>query len=246
MSYARRLLQRLTDESTRQLRDRAVDEMQHELRRLLERRLARRRRGESEGGHDDHVRAEPDGGPERQPARDGNTRHDRGQSAVEAPNPRAEGVVDEVAGERFLVVRQRTIKESAHDAIGDLHRRILVLLLLGSRRRRPSAGGGRREAFVDEAHRPGTDSAGDETCDYAAQDRHDSRPLPRTLPVDMAGNQGALSLELRAAMSLTRLWRGRRRVSEGRKLLSSVYRRFTEGFETADLVAVRALLDSIR
>lgn len=62
----------------------------------------------------------------------------------------------------------------------------------------------------------------------------------------MAGNQGALSLELRAAMSLTRLRRGRGRVSEARKLLSSVYRRFTERFEAADLVAARALFDSIR
>ena len=70
-------------------------------------------------------------------------------------------------------------------------------------------------------------------------------PLPRTLPVDMAGNQGALSIKLRAAMSLTRFRRGRRRVSEARKLLSSVDRRFTEGFES-HLVAARAPLDSIR
>jgi predicted ATPase len=38
-------------------------------------------------------------------------------------------------------------------------------------------------------------------------------------------------------MSLARLWRGQQRVNEARKLLAPVYRRFTEGFETADLVA---------
>jgi len=47
-------------------------------------------------------------------------------------------------------------------------------------------------------------------------------------------------------MSLARLWRGQRRVNEARKLLRPVYRRFTEGFETPDLIAAKALLDSLR
>ena len=155
--------------------------MRHELEPLLGKRLACRGRGESEGGHHDHVRAEPDGATEGQAARSGDTRHDGGESAVESPDARSESVVDDVAGERLLVVRQRAIKEATHDAIGDLHRRILVLPLLGSRRRRPRAGGDCREALVDKAHPPGTDSAGDETCEYAAQDRHDSRPPPAHL-----------------------------------------------------------------
>ena len=45
--------------------------------------------------------------------------------------------------------------------------------------------------------------------------------------------RGALSWELRSAMSLARLWSGQQRVSQARKLLAPVYRRFTEGFETA-------------
>jgi hypothetical protein len=40
------------------------------------------------------------------------------------------------------------------------------------------------------------------------------------------------------------LWRGQQRVSQARKLLGRVYRRFTEGFETADLIAAKALLAS--
>jgi non-specific serine/threonine protein kinase len=52
----------------------------------------------------------------------------------------------------------------------------------------------------------------------------------------------ALSLELRAAMSLARLWHDRHRVAEARTLLAEVYGRFTEGFETLDLVAAKELL----
>jgi predicted ATPase len=64
--------------------------------------------------------------------------------------------------------------------------------------------------------------------------------------LDVARRQGALAWELRAAMSLARVWRGQQRVNEARKLLASVYRRFTEGFETADLVAAKTLLASLR
>src|SRR6266446_4331532 len=60
--------------------------------------------------------------------------------------------------------------------------------------------------------------------------------------LDVARRQGALSWELRAATSLARLWRGQQRVNEARRLLGPVYRRFTEGFETADLIAAKALL----
>jgi predicted ATPase/DNA-binding winged helix-turn-helix (wHTH) protein len=64
--------------------------------------------------------------------------------------------------------------------------------------------------------------------------------------LDVARRQGALSWELRAAMSLARLWRGQQRVTQARTLLGPVYRRFTEGFETADLVGARTLLASVR
>jgi predicted ATPase len=60
--------------------------------------------------------------------------------------------------------------------------------------------------------------------------------------LDWARRQGALSWELRAATSLARMRRDQGRSKDARKLLTQVYDRFTEGFETADLKAARALL----
>ena len=64
--------------------------------------------------------------------------------------------------------------------------------------------------------------------------------------LDWACRQGALSWELRAAMSLARLWRDQGRPADAMALLQPVYGRFTEGFATADLKAARALLDHLR
>jgi predicted ATPase len=58
-----------------------------------------------------------------------------------------------------------------------------------------------------------------------------------------ARRQGALSWELRAAASLARLWRDQNRSAETIALLVPIYNRFTEGFETADLKAAKALID---
>jgi predicted ATPase len=66
----------------------------------------------------------------------------------------------------------------------------------------------------------------------------------RTL--DWARRQGALSWELRAAMSLARLLHGQGRRADGLALLQPVYDRFTEGFDTADLKAAKTLLDAVR
>ncbi|RXH33484.1 adenylate/guanylate cyclase domain-containing protein [Bradyrhizobium zhanjiangense] len=59
--------------------------------------------------------------------------------------------------------------------------------------------------------------------------------------LNVARRQSAKSLELRAAMSLARLWRDEGRLIEARDLLASAYRWFTEGFETPDLLAAKAL-----
>lgn len=59
----------------------------------------------------------------------------------------------------------------------------------------------------------------------------------------VARRQAALSLELRAAMSLARLHRGRAEYRRARAGVLSVYERFTEGFDTPDLRDARALLD---
>jgi predicted ATPase len=63
--------------------------------------------------------------------------------------------------------------------------------------------------------------------------------------LDVARHQQAKSLELRAAMSLSRLWQRQGRDAEARQLLSEIYGWFTEGFDTADLQEAKALLDAL-
>ena len=60
----------------------------------------------------------------------------------------------------------------------------------------------------------------------------------------VARQQGAKSWELRAAISLARLWRDHRRPQQARELLAPVYGWFTEGFDTLDLKEAKALLDA--
>jgi predicted ATPase len=57
--------------------------------------------------------------------------------------------------------------------------------------------------------------------------------------------QQAKSRELRAAMSVARLWRDQGKQDEARELLAPVYGWFTEGFDTRDLKEARALLDEL-
>lgn len=61
----------------------------------------------------------------------------------------------------------------------------------------------------------------------------------------IARHQQAKSLELRAAMSLSRLWQQQGRRIEARQLLAAVYDWFTEGFDTVDLQQARALLGAL-
>jgi predicted ATPase len=61
----------------------------------------------------------------------------------------------------------------------------------------------------------------------------------------VARHQQAKSWELRAAMSLARLWRSQAKVSEARELLAPVYGWFTEGFDTRDLKEAKALLEEL-
>ena len=63
--------------------------------------------------------------------------------------------------------------------------------------------------------------------------------------VDVARRQEAKSLELRAAMSLSRLWHQQGKRQEARDLLAGVYAWFTEGFDTADLQEAQTLLDEL-
>jgi DNA-binding SARP family transcriptional activator/predicted ATPase len=63
--------------------------------------------------------------------------------------------------------------------------------------------------------------------------------------IEVAQRQEAKSWELRATTSLARLWQEQGRTEEARAALSEVYGRFSEGFDTPDLIEARALLAEI-
>jgi adenylate cyclase len=63
--------------------------------------------------------------------------------------------------------------------------------------------------------------------------------------VEVARRQQAKSWELRATTSLARLWQQQGRLEEARQALADVYGWFTEGFDTPDLQAAKALLEEL-
>ena len=63
--------------------------------------------------------------------------------------------------------------------------------------------------------------------------------------VDVARQQQARSWELRAMISFAELRRHQRRSDEGRNLLETTYNFFTEGFDTADLLRAKMLLQEL-
>jgi predicted ATPase len=80
-----------------------------------------------------------------------------------------------------------------------------------------------RQAIPDEAQA--------ETCFHQA--------------LEVARRQQAKAWELRAAMSLSRLWQRQGKRDEARQLLTAIYAWFTEGFETADLQDAQAWLHEL-
>jgi predicted ATPase len=63
--------------------------------------------------------------------------------------------------------------------------------------------------------------------------------------IKIARRQQAKSLELRAVVSLSRLWQKQGRKEEARKMLAEIYHWFTEGFDTKDLQEAKALLEEL-
>jgi predicted ATPase len=63
--------------------------------------------------------------------------------------------------------------------------------------------------------------------------------------LEVARQQQAKSWELRASMSLARLWRDQGKVQQARELLAPVYGWFTEGFDTRDLKEAKALMEEL-
>ncbi|HEV8713720.1 MAG TPA: hypothetical protein VGX03_12950, partial [Candidatus Binatia bacterium] len=63
--------------------------------------------------------------------------------------------------------------------------------------------------------------------------------------LEIARKQQAKALELRAVMSLARLWQQQGKKEDARQLLAEIYDWFTEGFDTADLQEAKALLEEL-
>jgi predicted ATPase len=80
--------------------------------------------------------------------------------------------------------------------------------------------------------------------EFVSARTHRERSIARYASAQHHSKQ-AKSLELRAAMSLARLWQAQGKRDDARQLLGDVYGWFTEGFETADLMDAKALLDAL-
>jgi predicted ATPase len=89
------------------------------------------------------------------------------------------------------------------------------------------------------ASTPGRDPAGALADDHAESEAYFQQAL------DIARHQQAKSWELRAAMSLARLWPQQAKRAEAYDLLTPIYRWFTEGFNTADLQEAKVLLEEL-
>jgi adenylate cyclase len=127
-----------------------------------------------------------------------------------------------VAAEALAVVE--ATGERFYEA--ELHRLRGELLL-------QQAGEGRRSPAESAVARP-HDSDPSGLCEAEACFRR---------ALDVARSQGAKSLELRAALSMARLLRGRGELAEGRRLLAETFGWFTEGWDTPDLRAAREFLE---
>ena len=93
--------------------------------------------------------------------------------------------------------------------------------------------------FEAEVHRIAGDIALSPERDAAKAEAYFERALA------VARRQQAKSWELRAAMSLARLWRDQGKAQQARELLAPVYGWFTEGFDTRDLKEAKALLEDL-
>ena len=101
-------------------------------------------------------------------------------------------------------------------------------------------------AWAERLLRGGSSIASRACCCCAKQpDAHAEAETCLQQALDIARRQQAKSLELRAAMSLARLWQRQGKRGEARELLAPIYDWFTEGFDTADLQEAKGLLEEL-
>jgi predicted ATPase len=87
------------------------------------------------------------------------------------------------------------------------------------------------------------DDQGAATCGFSLQTEAESC---FRAALDVAQRQEAKSLELRAAISLSRLWKQQGKCAEAHQVLVEIFAWFTEGFDTPDLQEAKALLEILR
>jgi hypothetical protein len=150
-----------------------------------------------------------------------------------------------------VLVRQRPVLmmfEDAHwidpssrELLDTTIERVRVLPRIGLRQKSDvigcDAGPATLERFVREEGRSTPEPARPQACQAAQSSSHQqqwTRPPLLASRSSVARQQQAKSWELRAAMSMARLWRDQGKRDEARELLAPVYGWFTEGFETLD------------
>jgi predicted ATPase len=89
------------------------------------------------------------------------------------------------------------------------------------------------------------DDAGAEASLHQAESRFQHAESCFQHAIEVARRQSAKSWELRAVMSLSRLWQKQGKTDEARQMLTEIYGSFTEGFDTADLKEAKVLLISL-
>jgi adenylate cyclase len=101
--------------------------------------------------------------------------------------------------------------------------------------------GGRAFYYEGELHR----LRGDLLLKSQAQDAEKQAEAAFQQALNVSRRQKARSLELRSAVSLSRLWQRRGRGEEARALLDEIYNGFTEGFDTPDLRQAKEVLEAL-
>jgi predicted ATPase len=131
----------------------------------------------------------------------------------------ASGLLGQPAGGLAALEEALTLMEQTGEQYyeAELHRQRGELLLLRAAKSHPDQGG--QEQYDAE------------TCFQQA--------------LGVSRRQEAKSLELRAAVSLSRLWQRQGKRDEARELLAPIYGWFTEGFDTADLLEAKTLLEAL-